>query len=224
MKRVLLLIASFIMCAFAVNADPEWGLTAGLNVSTWNGSDCDARAGFNIGVKMEDEVSAPFFIEAGALLSNKGCKWTASYNNFSRDYNYSLWYLHVPVNFGYKFDLNENLQIAPKIGIYAGIGLWGDDDNSDDPFYDYDDKDIKYNNLSLCEYSNFNHFDFGFGLGANFYIQKHFEISTGYEFGMVDTWDDIKFGKDIPIVEGSKLFGADDSKNRNWYLNLAFIF
>lgn len=211
MKRVLLLIASFIMCAFAVNADPEWGLTAGLNVSTWNGSDCDARAGFNIGVKMEDEVSAPFFIEAGALLSNKGCKWSQDMDN-SWDENFSLWYLHVPVNFGYKFDLNENLQIAPKVGIYGAVGLWGDDGNDNDPFYDFDNKS---NNSVSCD--NFNHFDFGFNLGVNFYVQKHFEVSTGYEFGMVNAWDGIKY-------DDNKVLKADDSKNRNWYLNLAFLF
>jgi hypothetical protein len=211
MKRVLLLIASFIMCAFAVNADPEWGLTAGLNVSTWNGSDCDARAGFNIGVKMEDEVSAPFFIEAGALLSNKGCKWSQDMDN-SWDENFSLWYLHVPVNFGYKFDLNENLQIAPKVGIYGAVGLWGDDGNDNDPFYDFDNKS---NNSVSCD--NFNHFDFGFNLGVNFYVQKHFEVSTGYEFGMVNVWDGIKY-------DDNKVLKADDSKNRNWYLNLAFLF
>ena len=211
MKRVLLLIASFIMCAFAVNADPEWGLTAGLNVSTWNGSDCDARAGFNIGVKMEDEVSAPFFIEAGVLLSNKGCKWSQDMDN-SWDENFSLWYLHVPVNFGYKFDLNENLQIAPKVGIYGAVGLWGDDGNDNDPFYDFDNKS---NNSVSCD--NFNHFDFGFNLGVNFYVQKHFEVSTGYEFGMVNAWDGIKY-------DDNKVLKADDSKNRNWYLNLAFLF
>lgn len=211
MKRVLLLIASFIMCAFAVNADPEWGLTAGLNVSTWNGSDCDARAGFNIGVKMEDEVSAPFFIEAGVLLSNKGCKWSQDMDN-SWDENFSLWYLHVPVNFGYKFDLNENLQIAPKVGIYGAVGLWGDDGNDNDPFYDFDNKS---NNSVSCD--NFNHFDFGFNLGVNFYVQKHFEVSTGYEFGMVNVWDGLKY-------DDNKVLKADDSKNRNWYLNLAFLF
>ena len=211
MKRVLLLIASFIMCAFAVNADPEWGLTAGLNVSTWNGSDCDARAGFNIGVKMEDEVSAPFFIEAGVLLSNKGCKWSQDMDN-SWDENFSLWYLHVPVNFGYKFDLNENLQIAPKVGIYGAVGLWGDDGNDNDPFYDFDNKS---NNSVSCD--NFNHFDFGFNLCVNFYVQKHFEVSTGYEFGMVNVWDGIKY-------DDNKVLKADDSKNRNWYLNLAFLF
>ena len=199
------------MCAFAVNADPEWGLTAGLNVSTWNGSDCDARAGFNIGVKMEDEVSAPFFIEAGVLLSNKGCKWSQDMDN-SWDENFSLWYLHVPVNFGYKFDLNENLQIAPKVGIYGAVGLWGDDGNDNDPFYDFDNKS---NNSVSCD--NFNHFDFGFNLGVNFYVQKHFEVSTGYEFGMVNVWDGIKY-------DDNKVLKADDSKNRNWYLNLAFLF
>jgi hypothetical protein len=199
------------MCASAVNADPEWGLTAGLNVSTWNGSDCDARAGFNIGVKMEDEVSAPFFIEAGVLLSNKGCKWSQDMDN-SWDENFSLWYLHVPVNFGYKFDLNENLQIAPKVGIYGAVGLWGDDGNDNDPFYDFDNKS---NNSVSCD--NFNHFDFGFNLGVNFYVQKHFEVSTGYEFGMVNVWDGIKY-------DDNKVLKADDSKNRNWYLNLAFLF
>ena len=213
MKRVLLLIASFIMCAFAVNADPEWGLTAGLNVSTWNGSDCDARAGFNIGVKMEDEVSAPFFIEAGALLSNKGCKWDYSLAGYDvLKENFSLWYLHVPVNFGYKFDLNENLQIAPKVGIYGAVGLWGDDGNDNDPFYD--DLKVKETTISNDHFSNF---DFGFNLGVNFYVQKHFEVSTGYDFGMVNVWDGIK-------EDDVTYFKSDDSKNRNWYLNLAFLF
>ena len=49
-----------------------------------------------------------------------------------------------------------------------------------------------------------NRFDAGLGIGANFWIARHFEISTGYEFGLV------KVNKDI----------SDDSQNRNFYANL----
>lgn len=201
MKKFLLVVATALL-GFTANAQETlWGITGGLNVSSLNGDVYKPKAGFNVGAKAEYEIAAPFFAEASAVLSGKGFKIDDDVLNYAinRDPDdkakVDMWYLHIPVNFGYKFDINDNFTVAPKAGVFVDLGLWGSDDGDNNPFTDYDDMNL----------DNFNRFDFGFGLGANLWAAKHFEVSTGYEFGMVKAY-------------------KKDSNTRNWYLNLAFLF
>lgn len=202
MKKILLPLFILLMAfpSFASD-DLSFGVTAGLNVSSFNDGDLKAKTGFNIGAKCEYVIEHPWFVEGAALLSNRGFKFDYSYNNgeYAYDNTANLWYLHVPVSFGYKFDLNQSLTIAPKLGLFAGLGLWGSDDDDDDPFTDYD-SEFKH---------NIERGDFGFSFGANLWIVNHLEVSTGYEMGAVDNWSN-KYGL--------------NSHSRNWYLNLAFLF
>ncbi|MCQ2191455.1 MAG: porin family protein [Paludibacteraceae bacterium] len=204
MKKFFLAVATAILSVSAVSAQETlWGITGGLNVSSLNGAFYSSKAGFNVGAKAEYEIAAPFFVEGSFLLSGKGFKHETEKFNLKED----LWYIHVPVNFGYKFDINETFAVAPKAGVFVDLGLWGSDDNDNNPFSDYD-KEEK-NAVAVLQRdpnaSNFNRFDFGFGLGVNFWAAKHFEVSTGYEFGMVKAY-------------------KKDSNSRNWYLNIGFLF
>lgn len=225
MKKFLLALAITLGFSSA-NAQDDfmWGLTGGLNVSGFsgdykskNGFDHSAKAGFNVGLKAEYNVADPFFIEGTVALSEKGFKLNYSkevLNNedlkdvfakeqisLDEENKVDLWYLHIPINFGYKFSINDFLAVAPKVGVYVDLGLWGSDSYENNPFTVYD----SWKKNPYFENNNFNRFDFGFGFGLNFWAANHFEISTGYELGMV------------------KAYKAD-SKPRNWYLNLAFLF
>lgn len=225
MKKFLLAVAATLLCLSSAYAQDEfmWGLTGGLNVSGFSGdyrSDCfnhGSKAGFNIGLKAEYDIAEPFFVEASVALSGKGFKvgYTKEVMNdpdikdvlvsqqisLDAENKVDLWYLHVPFNFGYKFEINDYLAVAPKVGIYVDLGLWGSDSYDNNPFVNYG----KWTDNIYFENNDFNRFDFGFGFGANFWAARHFEVSTGYEMGMV------------------KAYKAE-SKPRNWYLNLAFLF
>ncbi|MCQ2207544.1 MAG: PorT family protein [Paludibacteraceae bacterium] len=225
MKKFLLAVATALLCISSASAQDEfmWGLTGGLNVSGFSGDyrsesfNHGTKAGFNIGLKAEYEIAEPFFIEGAFALSGKGFSLgyskealndpnlgdvlVANRIELDSKNKVDLWYLHIPFNFGYKFEINDYLAVAPKVGVYIDLGLWGSDSYDNNPFTDYDNwKDNIY-----FENNVFNRFDFGFGFGANFWAAQHFELSTGYEMGMV------------------KAYKAE-SKPRNWYLNLAFLF
>lgn len=196
MKKLLFCVLALLASVTASAQDMMWGLTGGLNVSTFNGSDFSSKAGFNIGLKAEYNIADPFFVEGSVLLSQKGAKYEILNEKMKMD----LWYLHVPMNFGYKFDINDLIAVAPKVGIFLGCGLWGSDDNDNNPFTDYSKGEFEYLGMK-----DFNRFDFGFGFGVNGYVAKHLELSTGYEISMVKAYN-------------------NDTKPRNWYLNLAFMF
>lgn len=199
MKKITLLLFATLLAVAANAQELMWGLTGGLNVSCLNGKYYKAHAGFNVGAKAEYDIADPFFVEASALLSGKGFKLKVTDNDEIDKFKVDMWYLHVPMNFGYKFNINDVIAVAPKAGIYLALGLWGSDDNDNDPFKYGDNKN--YADFT----SDFNRFDFGFGLGANAWFAKHFEVSTGYEFGMVKSY-------------------KKDSNPRNWYLNIGFLF
>ena len=204
MKK-LLFIAVAAMFAMCANAQ-KFGITAGLNVSSWTDEDCDSHVADNIGVKLEADAEEGFYYEGSALFTEKGVDYKVKTSILGVDVSSSsnkmdLYYLEVPINLGYKFNISDNFQIAPKGGIYLAAGLFGNDDDDNDPFSDYNSKTDGI--IDDC-----NRFDAGLGIGANFWIARHFEISTGYEFGLVEV------NKDM----------SDDSQNCNFYANFAYIF
>ena len=79
MKQFLLAVAITLgFSSASAQDDFMWGLTGGLNVSSFSGDYNDiehnAKAGFNVGLKAEYNVADPFFIEGTVALSGKGFK------------------------------------------------------------------------------------------------------------------------------------------------------
>ena len=70
MKK-LLFIAVAAMFAMCANAQ-KFGITAGLNVSSWTDEDCDSHVADNIGVKLEADAEEGFYYEGSALFTEKG--------------------------------------------------------------------------------------------------------------------------------------------------------
>lgn len=205
MKKLLLLVMA-AMLAFAADAQ-QIGLTGGFNVSNWTKSDyTDPKTGFNIGLKAEYEVAEPFFIEGSFLVARQGLKFSQE-DWYESDFSFTTWSIRVPINFGYKFHLNSTFDVAPKVGIYGAFAVGGSSESDYapldgiNPYKDFEDVSSDMN--------NFKRPDFGFGFGANVYIAEHFEVSTGWEFGVCDTWENEAY---------------KNTHNHNWYVNLAFLF
>ena len=212
MKKLLLLVMA-AMLAFAADAQ-QIGVTGGFNVSNWTKSDyTDPKTGFNIGLKAEYEVAEPFFIEGSFLVARQGLKFSYK-DRWTDDMSITTWSIRVPINFGYKFHLNSTFDVAPKVGIYGAFAVGGSTESDYvnqldgskpydgyNPYKDFEDFTLDGN--------NFKRPDFGFGFGANVYIAEHFEVSTGWEFGVCDTWENEAY---------------KNTHNHNWYVNLAFLF
>ena len=101
-----------------------------------------ASTGFNLGVKLEADASRGFPIMKVLHCFQEKVMNSSSLVLFtSVTDDVDLYCLEVPINLGYKFNVNDNFQIAPKAGIYLAGGLFGNDDKMDcDPFADYNDK------------------------------------------------------------------------------------
>ena len=70
MKKLLFIAVAAmftIMCANAQN----FGITVGLNESSFADGDYDSRTGFNLGVKLEADAAEGFYYEGSALFSKK---------------------------------------------------------------------------------------------------------------------------------------------------------
>lgn len=95
MKKTLLAI-SLIVCSFIANAQYSVGVKGGLNLSSVRGdntSDALLKAGFNVGVVGNYEISDMFSAQAEILFSAKGYKTDNSGNGYTYDrstlkYNY----------------------------------------------------------------------------------------------------------------------------------------
>ena len=202
MKRFLFIavVAMFVMCANA----QRLGITGGLNVSRLMKSNYDSRIGFNVGGKWEYDVVSGFFYEGDLLLSRKGFVNEAdndhtlldpdeygvsTFSDTKEKYKCGLYYLELPIYWGYSFNVNDNFQITPKGGGYVAVGLFGDSNGIIGSFPD-----------------SYTRLDAGLCVGANTLFGRHFELSIGGEFGLIETCE------------------YANSQNCNVYANFAYIF
>ena len=159
-----------VMMSFSAQAEgAQWEVVAGMNVANVDASGASSRIGFHAGARMTlgiPSVSHGFYGNAAALLSLKGFKAVGiTLNPF---------YLDIPVHFGYKYAVNNNLALLGEFGPYFGIGLFGQTDG-EDVFGD----------------DGYKRFDFGLGLRAGLEFNQKVPISIGYDFGLLDINDGV---------------------------------
>lgn len=162
------------LAAFSVNFSahaeaPQWEVVAGMNVANLDASGASSRIGFHAGVRTTFGIPSAdngFYVNAGAMLSLKGCK--------AGGFTLNPYYLDIPVHAGYKYAINESVALFGEFGPYFGIGLFGKTDG-EDMFVD----------------DGFKRFDFGLGLRAGLEFNQKVPVSIGYDFGVLDVFDDV---------------------------------
>lgn len=186
MKKFLamMIVAMISIMSFSAQAEaPQWELVAGMNVANLDASGASSRIGFHAGVRANigiPSVSNGFYANAGALLSLKGFK--------AAGITLNPYYLDIPVHFGYKYAVNENLALFGEFGPYFGIGLFGKTDG-EDVFGD----------------DGYKRFDFGLGLRAGIEFNQKVPVSIGYDFGVIDVTDDLSAkNRNLTISVGYK--------------------
>jgi hypothetical protein len=112
MKKLVLLAAiTFFM--FAANA--QFGIHAGLNVSSYSGKDATdtkSKAGFHFGVSYQIPVSNGITIQTEATYSGEG----ATYKDVSDDKDH-INFLNLAALFRYNFNGGFNLATGPQYGF-----------------------------------------------------------------------------------------------------------
>lgn len=185
MKVKLLLMALLCLAAmpaFSQKVIDQFEGDLGMNVSsmTW----MDSKVGFHAGVRatknLDKQIYRGFYVNAGAFLSLKGGKMDLGELAQS---TINAYYLDIPVHFGYKYAVNDNLKLFGEVGPYFDFGLFGNQTNK--TIADLDGK--KYEKESHSAFDTLKRFDFGLGfrLGAEY---KRYIFSIGYDAGVINTY------------------------------------
>ena len=164
MKKVFFLIASVCLATNAMAQQKiSWEAQGGLNVSSWSNDPSGSHLGFNLGLHRTYYFSPSTngtYYNVGALLTSKGA---------SKGKNFvSIYYLEVPVHYGYKFSIEQNTNAFVELGPYVAYGLLGSNNFLED--------------TNVFEEAN--RLDAGLGgrVGISF---KRCSVSLGYDLGLL---------------------------------------
>lgn len=190
MKKLSLILTVLLMGALSMSAKgllvPE--IVAGMNVASYNQDGASSRIGFHAGVRGDYYVTGSqegFYFNAGLMLSLKGC----TVDFISKSSRLNPFYLDIPVHVGYKYSVTDNIGIFADFGPYFSFGLFG-----------------KTEGESVFGDEGLKRFDAGLGLRGGVEFNKKFNVSLGYDWGLVD------------VVDSGNL------KNRNFMVSLGYKF
>jgi len=198
MKKVIFIMLVAAFSVASVNAQLNFGVKAGLNASTINGFsefeegfslDATYRPGFHIGVAAQCMFTPQMGIETGLYYSTLGINTGMKMLGIELlSMNVNTSYLQLPVSFLYKFNVGQDLDIYPSVGIYLGYGLDGKlKVKSDLPLEDLDVEipdDVSFFDSIEKGGLGSNRFDMGATIGLNLQYSK-FTIGVGYDLGFL---------------------------------------
>lgn len=207
MKR-LFIILSVVFTLSNVTAYAQeglkWGAMAGMNSSNFSTDGFDSKAGFHVGVKAEkdlQQIAQGVYLDMAALLSLKGAK----INGGDASLKLNPYYLEIPIHMGYKYAVNKNFAIFGNFGPYFAVGLFGKMKATGDLIEESGLTRI-HDSAKVFGDDGMGRFDFGLGLKAGVEFCQKYQISIGYDWGLIDN------------IENSS------NKNRNLMLSLGYLF
>jgi hypothetical protein len=200
-------LVAFLLITFVSQAQVNYGVKGGLNVSTATGyskvMETKHKPGFNIGLVTQVNLPSNVFIQPELLFSQEGIKGKIPSKLLSskegvkgktkKDFsNRHLNYLQLPVYIGYKFDAGLGLNVIAGVGPYFALGLDGTD------------KAFK---------NTLKRFDIGFSAMGGIQFEK-IQLTVGYDLGLAD----------IRKSEMKKGTGLSRISNRNLKVSLAYLY
>jgi hypothetical protein len=188
MKKVLLVALVVVLSSLAVNAQGiKYGVTAGLNTSTFTGDLDDAKykAGFQVGVVLDYAITESFSIIPELTFSQKGSKFEYKEEGIELKQSIALNYLQLPINAAYKFNLSESSKVLVFAGPYLGYGLSASGEEKVDG--ETDDLEVKFGSKE----GELKAFDFGLNIGAGYQFDKiFFKAQYNLGLGNLNNFDD----------------------------------
>lgn len=132
----------------------------------------------------------PLFVEAGANVMWTTKDFADDFVDYLEDYDeylddwkvkLNMFSVNIPVNFGYKYQINDNIALFPYVGVNFRVNAfgkvkeeWGDDSESYDVFKKDDMRD-----LELLGGDAWKRFQFGWQIGVALHANK-FSVSASY--------------------------------------------
>lgn len=163
----------------------------------------------NAGLAAEIPLKSNIYAEASLLYSLKGAKYKESYEGESETHTYILYYLEIPIHFGIKYPLQDEISLLVDVGPYLAYSIAGvvnyeykeisDSSNNKNGSYKLDGKECD-EELNSLEWG------LGFKVGAEF--NQKYKIMFGYDWGQSDVFKDFEV----------------KTRNRNLHIDLIYMF
>ncbi|MCQ2233646.1 MAG: porin family protein [Paludibacteraceae bacterium] len=218
MKKVVLSV--FALAFGVMNSLAQFSANGGFTYTKWNNDHTEFRPGFSVGASyLLQKDSIPFFGQIGLDFAQKGVNTKDLYEN---NWGVNTYSLHLPVAVGYKFPINKNISVNPKVGFYGDLGLWGrvsDHDSHADIKPGYESEIVSvdglnpYTDLSkqTTNNKNFTRFDAGYLVGVNIFLYKSIYLDLGASMGFLGQFS-------------SGLFNHSNSKPISFNISLGYLF
>lgn len=160
----------------------EWGIRAGLNVSTlsfsWDEPDKKSKVGFNAGVALNFPINNSFYINSGLFYTTKGVKFSGENGRSYFKETCNMGYVELPIYASYRLNFAEASQLQVNFGPYLAVGVNGKDKYESD--YGYDEAEV-FNS----DEGGFKRFDCGLGVGVGYTFHKVY-LGLNYQFGLLN--------------------------------------
>ena len=164
----LLLVLSVFFSAHASDT-LSFQIQAGANFARQNCKLVDVKnidntvssiTGANFGVRIERSIKKDFYLNAGVIFDMKG------YSDDTTGLDLRLYYLTVPLHFGYRYTLSDQARFFTDFGPYFSYGINANHNAFEDDIY--------------------KKFDFGLGFRFGLEFYNHWSVALGGDFGMLN--------------------------------------
>jgi hypothetical protein len=214
MKKTFLI--SFLALTVSVSAQikPKYGLSTGLNMSSFSGSDkpngFSSKTGFHIGGFLWNYLSNKVSIDAELYYSQMGAKFetsarTIDNTTFTLTGKVKNDYIRLPILFDYHPTEEFSIALGPEIGVLLKNKV---------------EYDRVINGSTTSNPKNVQQFDAGFKAKVQYIFAKHYLASVGYYLGMTKVYKNTEVYQQnlILIQEAPKIY------NSNLGISVGYIF
>ena len=167
MKKTIIILATLLFAISAVSAQTSFGIKLGGNLANLTGDgDSDIRLSIHGGGVAEIDISEKLSVQPELLYSGQGAKFG--------DLVLAFDYIQLPILVQYMVINGLTIQAGPQIGYNLSAKIKSDG-NSDD-----------YKDFAKALGQEFNDFDFGAAVGAQFQTKLGLFFQARYNMGFLD--------------------------------------
>lgn len=191
MKKLIMLSLLALLIVGVANAEPTYGLRAGLNISSYNSENYknDTKLGFHGGLMMMYDLHPMVILQPELLFSQRGAQKEGKVLGQTVSWSTTFNYIEVPVMF------KLNLAVG-DLGIQPHLG----------PEFRYllsaKNKDVVGSVTTTSDIKNLNDFDYGLGLGIDAKYDN-FLVGLRYSMGMSKIYEKTSGGSQLDVKHNS---------------------
>ena len=197
MKKVMVCLFACLMTLAAtecVNAQKvNFGVKAGLNLSTWSYDDASLRPGFHAGGFATVQFSRMFAVQPEVMYSMEGAAWEGKLDAFgfslaNAKVTSTVHKLNVPVMLQFTPISMLTIEAGPQFGFNLAVS-----------------HHIKSNIAGIVETEsdvdvdkeNYNMFEMGIAAGLKLNLTRNMAIGARYVYGISPIIDEVKVGNRV---------------------------